>query len=562
MKRFLLVCVCVVMASCGETEEESFTEYAEYNRAEVAGTSAAAVSDHPLATAAGHKVLQNGGNAVDAAVTMAGVLAVVRPHMNGIGGDAFGLFYDPESQSIEALNGSGRAGEEASVAFIEDLGHDEMPQEGGPAVTVPGALSAWQQALDRHGTISLEEALQPAIRYAEEGFPVSPTLYRDLEPILDELNEAGREIYAPSGEMTEVGQLVKNPALAETLTEVAENGAEAFYGGSIGEQLSEFVEEEGGHLRTDDFANHEATWGEAVSAPFRDKEVHVHPPNTQGITLLLQLVMSEEFDLEEMGHNSAEYIHTLVELKKLAFADRNRWVADFERDPAPLDELLDEEYLADRAGEVGNQAAESVEPGFDASPQEEAATGNGDTVYLMVVDEDGNAVSWIQSLFSSFGSKLVEPETGIVLQNRGGGFTLEEDHPNVIEGGKRPFHTLSPSMVTNADGELEMTLGTPGGDGQTQTKTQVLHNVFAFGMHPQEAVEAARYRSYSGTDLALENRVPLQVRDELRAKGHELDISQGWQAAFGGAQMIWIDRENGVLRTGADPRREAAGIAY
>lgn len=562
MKRIAYLLALIIFTSCGDVEEESVTEYAPYNRAEVSGTQAAVVSGHPLATAAGHEVLRNGGNAMDAAVTMAGVLAVVRPHMNGIGGDAFGLFYDAETKSVSALNGSGRAGELASVDFIKNAGFDEMPQSGALAVTVPGALSAWQETLNRFGTLSLNDALQPAIRYAEEGFPVSPTLYRDLEPLVAQLNEAGQNIYSNEGEVLEIGERLSNPPLARTFRSIAENGIDEFYGGPIGNQLAAFIEEEGGHLRSSDFANHRADWGNSISKTFRDNNIHVHPPNSQGIALLMQLEMAKQFDLESMGHNSSDYIHTLVELKKLAFADRNQWVADFERNPAPVNDLLDDEYLAGRARMVSGQAAESVQPGFSDIADTEPAAGNGDTVYLMVVDEEGNAVSWIQSLFSSFGSKLVESETGIVLQNRGGGFTLEDGHPNQIEPQKRPFHTLSPVMVTDVDGNLEMTLGTPGGHGQTQTQIQVLHNIYVFGMHPQEAVEAARYRSNSGVDLAIENRIPVDVRDELRSKGHELDVIEGWTPVFGGAQMIWVDQENGVLRTGADPRREAAGIAY
>lgn len=563
MKQFIYLLLLVTAAACGEVEEESYTEYAPYSRTEVSGTNAAVVSGHPLASAAGHEVLRNGGNAVDAAVTMAGVLAVVRPHMNGIGGDAFGLFYDSETRTVEALNGSGRSGELASPEFIQDAGLEEMPQSGALAVTVPGALSAWQEALNRFGTITLEEALQPAIHYAEEGFPVSPTLYRDLGPIVDRLNEAGQEVYTTSsGEVLPVGERLRNPALAETLSRIARNGTGEFYGGAIGDQLATFIEEKGGHLRSSDFANHRATWGQTISKSYLGMDVHVHPPNSQGIALLLQLGMAAEFDLESMGHNSAEYIHTLIELKKLAFADRDQWVADFDRNPAPIGQLLNDDYLADRASLVTDRAAESVTPGFTDHPAAEPASGDGDTVYLMVVDEEGNAVSWIQSLFSSFGSKLMEPETGIVLQNRGGGFTLEEGHPNRIAPEKRPFHTLTPAMVTDESGELVLTLGTPGGHGQTQSKIQVLHNLFLFDMHPQEAVEAARYRGQSGTRVALENRVTPEVRRELESRGHRLQIEDGWTPLFGGFQMIRVDQENGVLRTGADPRREAYGIAY
>lgn len=560
MKYKYVLVIFLLMSACTKTEEESFREYAPMNRTEVSGTRAAVVSDHPLATAAGHQVLRSGGNATDAAVTMAAVLAVVRPHMNGIGGDAFGLFYDGDSRTVTTLNASGRAGELATPNFFQE--YNEMPQEGPATVTVPGAVSAWAEALERYGTITLAEALEPAIGYAEDGFPVSPTLYRDFQSITDELNEAGREIFTQNGNPLEIGSKLRNQALAQTLKALAQEGPELLYGGSVGERLAEFIEEEGGHLRISDFEDHVADWVEPVQGSFMGKNIFVHPPNTQGITLLLQLAMAEQYNLTAMGHNSADYLHTLVEIKKLAFADRDRWVADPFSDPAPLEQLLDENYLEERAQLVSDEAAESVYPGFGEQLPTDVADGDGDTVYLMVVDEDGNAVSWIQSLFSSFGSKLVEPETGIVLHNRGAGFILQDGHPNQVAPAKRPFHTLSPAMLTDANGNLELTIGTPGGHGQTQSKLQVLYNLYGFNMHPQEAVEAARYRSNEGNYLSLENRIAIDVRQELTSKGHELTIADGWTAEFGGVQLIWVDNENGVLRTAADPRREGYSIAY
>ncbi|MEX0685638.1 MAG: gamma-glutamyltransferase [Balneolales bacterium] len=562
MKQIPFLIFILLASSCTQVEDESFRVYAPINRTEVSGTSAAVVSDHPLATAAGHEVLRNGGNASDAAVTMAAVLAVVRPHMNGIGGDAFGLFYDGESKAVTTLNASGRAGELATPDFFLKSGYNEIPEKGAASVTVPGAVSAWAETLNQYGTITLAEALEPAIRYAEEGFPVSPTLYRDFEPLTSELNEAGRNLYTRNGNPIEVGKKLRNPALAQTLRTIAQEGPNALYGGSIGEVLAEFIENEGGHLQISDFEDHKAYWTEPIQGNFFGKNLYVHPPNSQGITLLSQLAMAEQFDLPSMGHNSAEYLHTLVEIKKLAFADRDRWVADPNTDPAPLDQILDENYLAERANLISGAATENVTPGFGEPLPAKVTDGDGDTVYLMVVDEDGNAVSWIQSIFSSFGSKVVEPKTGILLHNRGSGFTLQEGHPNQIAPGKQPFHTLTPAMLTDADGNLELTLGTPGGHGQTQSKIQVLYNLYAFNMHPQEAVEAARYLSNDGNSLSLENRIAVDVREDLRNRGHELIMSDGWAAVFGGVQMIFIDNENGVLRTAADPRREGYSLAY
>ncbi len=556
-----------LVSACGgpdsrEIIQEPYESYAPYNRSEASGQNAAVVSGHPLATRAGQEVLRNGGNAVDAAVTMAAILTVVRPHMNGVGGDAFGIFYDDETGEVTALNGSGRSGELASPDFFDDAGEDDIPTEGALAVTVPGAVSAWHEALQTHGTISLADALQPAIEYASEGFPVTPTLVRDFENVTEELNQAGQDIYMPDGEQLREGEILRNPALAQTLQILADEGPSAMYGGSIGQQIAEFIEEEGGYLRSDDFAAHSVDWVEPLQTDFNGMNVYAFPPNTQAIALPMQLTMTEHIDLENMGHNSVDYLHHLIEIKKLAFADRDRWIADPEFEDVPVDELLDNDYLQNRVNEIRSVAARNVSPGFGDEIAHNVTEGDGDTVYLMAVDEDGNAVSWIQSIFSSFGSKLVEPETGLVLQNRGAGFTLEEGHPNQIEPNKRPFHTLSSSLITDADGNFKAITGTPGGDGQTQFKVQVLHNLFTFDMHPQEAVEAPRFRSFDGLSVALESRIEPAVRMGLRGRNHELDIREGWTPTFGGMQIIMADPESGALRTGADPRREASAIAY
>lgn len=551
-----------MISACSGEEDESFTEYAPYNRSEVSGLNGAVVSGHPLASAAGYEVLRSGGNATDAAVTMAAVLAVVRPHMNGLGGDAFALFYDSETKEITALNGSGRAGEKATPEFFSASGFTEMPQSGAAAVTVPGALSAWVAALNRYGTISLSEALQPAIRYARDGFPVTPTLARDFGPLTDDLNEPARAIYTDSGTPLQPGQLLKNPALAETFRTISSAGPAVFYGGSIGSRIVEFLSVRGGHLTVRDFEAHQPDWVEPLSGSFMNRQVVVHPPNSQGLALLLQLGMLPYLQPDSLKHNSSDYLSAMVRITAQAFADRDRWVADPSTSPAPGSELLDEDYLKDRAEEALTRMPATAVHGFGVSLDEQAAEGDGDTVYLMAVDRNGHAVSWIQSLFSSFGSKLLEPETGIVLQNRGGGFTLQQDHPNIVSPGKRPFHTLTPAMVTDQNGNLEMTLGTPGGHGQTQSQIQVLNNIYRFVMHPQQAVEAPRYRYLSGNRLAIENRIPVSVRNELRKEGFALSVSDGWTALFGGFQLILIDNDTGVLRTGADPRREAHAIAY
>ncbi len=531
-------------------------------RPDVMGTRGAVVAGHPLAAVAGSDVLRRGGNAVDAAVTMAAVMAVVRPHMNGVGADAFALIYDGKSGEMVGLNGSGRAGRLATPERFAELKIEKMPGSGPTTVTVPGAVSAWAAALERSGTISLAEALAPAIHYAEDGFPVSAKLHDDLAGGVKRLNEGGQAIYAPNGSVPEAGELLKNPALARSLRLIAAQGPSAIYGGSIGKSIVEFLKPQGGLLELKDFANHEVEWTEPLCADYHTKHVCTMPPNSQGIALLQQLEMGEQFDLAAMGHNSTTYLHTLVELKKLAFADRDRWVADPVFATVPVERMLDPDYLKSRAALVTDGAAASVEPGFTDQMASEPASGDGDTIFLMAVDQWGNGVTWVQSLFASFGSKLVDPSTGIVLQNRGAGFTLEAGHPDQIAPGKRPFHTLTPVQVTDADGKLEMTIGTPGGHGQTQSITQVLDNIYLFGMTPQEAVEAPRFQSFNGRSLAIESRVPADVQRGLEARGHELRVIDGWSGSFGGVQVIRTRESPRVLWTGADPRREAYAVAY
>jgi gamma-glutamyltranspeptidase/glutathione hydrolase len=583
----LLALIAVCCAPARNPERETSTaradagvEFPATNRPDVRGIAGAVSSDHPLASAAGYEVLRRGGNAIDAAVTMAGVLAVVRPHMNGVGGDAFALFYDARSGRVAGLNGSGRAGTLATPGFFRNAdGTAEIPETGARSVSVPGAVAAWADALERFGTITLAEALAPAIRLARDGFPVSTRLASDFREQGGALNEAGRGLYLPGGSPPAVGSRFRNPALAATLERIAERGAAGFYRGPVAERLSAFLESEGGYLRAGDFRDHTTTWVEPIATDYHGYRILALPPNTQGFALLQQLKMAEHFDLAAMQRNSADYLHTLIELKKIAFADRDQWAADPEFTDIPLADLLADAYLQGRAALVDPAlASEHVDPGIrpsgpgvsgtsgpepgDPSHDPAARDDSGDTVYLTVVDPWGNAVSWIQSLFAGFGSGLFEPETGVLLQNRGALFTLEEGHPGRIAPGKRPYHTLTPALGLDAEGRLAFTLGTPGGDSQTQSLLAILNNVLLFGMTPQQAIEAPRYRSSGGLRVALEDRVPQAVRAELARRGHRLSIVHGWTATFGGAQMIRVEPGSRTLTVGSDPRREAYGIAY
>ena len=549
-----------------EQEPLSTTVYASQNRPDVRGQIGAVSAGHPLAAQAGLRVLQDGGNATDAIIAMAGVLAVVRPHMNGIGGDAFGIFYNGETGEVTALNASGRSGALATPEFFAVAELDRIPSIGPLSVSVPGAVAGWIDAHDRYGSMNFAELLSTGIDYARNGFAVSSRLAQDFEEQGQNLNDAGRDLYLPNSNPPKVGSLLRNPQLANSLEIVADQGKEGFYNGSIAQKLSAFITEQGGYLRQGDFASHSSTWVTPLRGDYLNHEFVVMPPNTQGVTQLALFEMAKSHDLASMTQNSADYLHTLVELKKLAFADRDRWVADPNSANVPVDQLLDADYLKNRAQLINmSVAAESAEPGFGdeilAEPNGNRSDA-GDTVFITAVDQWGNAVSWIQSNFAGFGSGLLDEATGILLHNRGALFTLETGHPNQIASDKRPYHTLSPTMALYPSGEFAFTLGTPGGDSQTQTILQITHNMLVFGMTPQQAIEAPRFRSLSGLRLAIEDRVSEEALLDLRQRGHLLNLVEGWTATFGGAHMIHHDPETGVLTAAADPRREAYAIAY
>jgi gamma-glutamyltranspeptidase/glutathione hydrolase len=520
------------------------------------GTRGAVVAGHPLAAATGIEVLAKGGNAMDAAIGMAAVLAVVRPHMCGLGGDAFALHFEAATGKVLALNGSGRSG---SLATPKLFASGVRGKPEAVHVTVPGVVRAYTDAHARFGSLPFPDLLTPAIRLAMEGFPVSEFLSREFEKGRRALPPGGETPYFPGGRTPLPGSLLRNPALAETLESLAALGPKSFYQGVRAETLSSFLQERGGHLLPEDFASHESTWMEPLGASHFDLDFWVLPPNSQGLAFLQQMGMALQAGVPNLAPGSAESLHRLVEIKKLAFADRDRWVADPDFVDIPVDRLLDQGYLGARLDLLRTaRAVPAFPPGFGAKGPESSPVGaaRGDTVFLTAVDGDGNGVSWIQSIFSPFGSGLFEPTTGILFHNRGASFSLKEGHPNQIAPGKRPFHTLSP-LVATRDGKLAFTLGTPGADGQTQTLLQVAMNHLVFGLSPQDAVDAPRFRSFAGLDLAVESRFPVSTRDGLAEKGHEVRTLDPWASAMGGAQMIRVDAQSGGLIPAADRRREA-----
>jgi len=515
---------------------------------------------HYLASVAGLRALQAGGNAVDAAVVANAVLTVVYPHMCSLGGDAFFLIWDPSEGRLHALNGSGRSPAAASIDALVAAGHTTMPQRGAHAVTVPGTIHAWETALDRFGTFGLADLLQPAIAYAERGFPVTPGLRAAIaqaRPLLEQQDAAARQ-FLPEGQVPAAGDVLRQPDLAASLRLIAGRGADAFYKGAIAQAIVDTLREHGGLMTLDDLSAHRSDWVEPLRTTYRGLELVELPPNTQGVTALQMANIVEGFVVAALGFGSPELIHLCVEAKKLAFVDRDRYVTDPERVPIPVERLIAKEYAAELRRRIDPDRAWA--PGADRP-------GGGDTIYLCVVDRNGMAVSLIQSIFQGFGSGLVAEGTGIVLNNRGASFTLDPDAANRLEPSKRPMHTLIPAMLLR-DGQPWVVFGTMGGHGQAQTHLQLLLNLVDFGMEPQEAIEAPRWVSGRGTPddpahvLRIEPGFGEATIERLRAMGHEARPTEPFSSLMGHAQMIQIDRERGILLGAADPRADGYALGW
>ncbi|HSB55971.1 MAG TPA: gamma-glutamyltransferase [Gemmatimonadales bacterium] len=514
-------------------------------------------TSQPLATAAGLAVLQRGGNAIDAAVTAAAVLNLVEPHMTGIGGDMFALLWSAKDGKLVALNASGRAGAGMTREALLARGRTEIPINGAEPITVPGALSGWAALLQRYGTITLAQALEPAIRLAEEGFPVSPIIAAQWAAEVDRLkqDEGARALFLIDGTRApRAGEWFRNPDLARTLREIARGGPAVLYGGPLGQRIVDRVKSLGGFLTMEDLRAHKVDWVEPISVPFKGYRVWELPPNNQGVAALEMLRMLEHDDLTGLGHNSAPYFHRLIEAKKLAFADLARYIGDPAAMRNPVSDLLSDRFIAGRRGRLDPaRAAERQEPG--------EAVSQSETIYLTAADAQGNMVSFINSLFEAFGSTVVVPGTGFALHDRGAGFTLDPGLPNTVAPGKRPFHTLIPGFVTRTtpQGQVPwMSFGVMGGSMQPQGHVQLLLNLLVFGMDPQAAADAPRFRHFAGLRVGLEPPVPDSVRAALVRMGHQVEELPPGSA--GGAQLI-IKLDRGYVAA-SDPRKDGMAAGY
>jgi gamma-glutamyltranspeptidase/glutathione hydrolase len=536
-------------------------------RSAVLGRNGVIATSQPLASAAGVRVLQAGGNAIDAAVTAAAVLAVVEPTMTGVGGDVFAIVFDARTKRLRGLNSSGRAGAGADADLLLAQGIDVMPGDGVHPITVPGAVAGWAELLEQHGTITLARALEPAIRYAHDGFAVSEIIADQWHAAVHRLQDpAAAAVFLPSGRPPDPGEIFRNPDLATTLEQIARDGRDAMYRGSIASTIAADLERRGGFLTQADFAAHRADWVDPISTSYRGYDVCELPPNTQGFVALEMLNLLEGYDITALGHNSAGYLHRLAEAKRIAFADRAAYLADPAFvPPSTLDTLISKDYAAARRQEIDdNRVANDYQPaaleeGIGTSRRQAPFEGRdrGDTVYLAAADGQGNAISFINSLFSEFGSGIVATGTGVVLHNRGSGFTLAPGHPNRLAPGKRPLHTLVPAFIMK-DGRPFMPFGVMGGDNQAQAHVQIVVNVVDFGMNVQEAGDAARVR-HAAEGLAVESGIAPAVLRSLQERGHRLLDGRG---AMGGYQAVMIDPDTGVLMGGSDLRKDGLAIGW
>jgi len=531
-------------------------------RSEVIAEHGMACTSQPLATQVAIDVLQAGGSAIDAAIAANAMLGLVEPTGCGIGGDLFAIVWDVKTQQLYGFNGSGRSPQTLTLDYFLDNGYSKIPSTGPLPVSVPGAVDGWFQLHDRFGKLGMDEVLNPAIRYAENGFPVSELIGYYLQSGRYLARFPGfKETYMPDGHMPRKGEIFKNPRLANTYRVLAENGRDAFYKGEIAKKIAAYIKENGGFLSYQDLAEHQGEWVEPISTNYRGYDVWELPPNGQGTAALQMLNILEGYDIASMGFGSPEYTHALIEAKKLAFEDRAKFYTDMDFYDVPLDMLLSKEYAAQKRALIrDNRAGRSY-------PAGEIEKGN--TIYLTVADKDGNMVSLIQSNYRGMGSGMTPGDLGFVLQDRGELFSLDPNHANCYAPGKRPFHTIIPAFITK-DGNPYISFGLMGGAMQPQGHAQVVVNLIDFDMNLQEAGDAPRIR-HSGSSqptggemkdggtVYLESGFTYETIRALVRKGHKIQWTNG---GFGGYQAIKWDQKNGVFYGASESRKDGMAAGY
>jgi gamma-glutamyltranspeptidase/glutathione hydrolase len=535
------------------------------SRSEVIAPHGMAATSQPLATQIALDVLKAGGSAVDAAIAANAALGLMEPTGCGVGGDLFAMVWDAGTQELVGLNASGRAPELMTLDYFKERGIDVVPTYGPLPISVPGAVDGWFKLHGRFGKLPMPDILAPATGYARDGFPVSELIARYMQddaPV-GEKYPGFAETYMPNGRTPNKGEIFQNSRLAATYEAIAEGGRDGFYKGEIAKKIDAYMAEQGGLLRLADLEAHTSEWVTPVSANYRGWDVYELPPNGQGIAALQMLNILEGFDLAAMGFGSAEYIHTFVETKKLVYEDRAHFYADMDFQDVPVDRLISKEYA--------NTRRKLISPGQAAAayPLDDAMLESGDTVYLTVADEKGNMVSLIQSNYRGMGSGMTPGDLGFVLQNRAELFSLQEGHANVLQPGKRPFHTIIPAFVMK-EGKPLISFGLMGGSMQPQGHAQIIINMVDFGMNLQEAGDAARIRHAGSSSptgeimndggvVHLETGFGEHARKALELKGHKIRPCEG---GFGGYQAIMLDAEQGVYYGASEVRKDGQAAGY
>lgn len=554
LKKASVALFVAILFSCGDVEAQDRSQM----RSMVVSRNGIVAAESPLAAQAGVRMLERGGNAVDAAIATNAMMGVVEPMMNGIGGDLFAIVYDAKANKLYGLNASGWAPKALTIEMLHKKGLRDMPQTGVDAITVPGAVDGWQKLADKFGRKKLNEDLAAAIQTAQSGFPVPEWTAAYWAGSADYLrgDEIATKLYLPSDRPPKLGEMFRNPELARSLQQIAEHGRDGYYKGEIAQRIVDAIKHHGGVMTTQDLAEYSSEWVEPISTTYREWTVYEMPPNGQGLAALEMLNIMETFPLgqKDSGFGSTKALHAMIEAKKLAYADLAKYIGDPRGQKLPVATLLSKDWAAQRAKLINPDRANcAVEAG-------DLPAGK-DTTYLTVVDRDGNMVSLIQSNYSAFGSGIVAPETGFVLHNRGALFTLNADSPNALAGRKRPRHTIIPAFAQK--GDTRVAFGIMGGWNQSQAHAQFIADLADFKMNIQAALEAPRFTkpTFDGCDVLLENRFPQKVRDELTAKGHKIEVKGTFSASMGGGQAVLRDFAAGVNYGASDPRKDGEAVA-
>ena len=514
-------------------------------------------AESPLAAQAGARILERGGNAVDAAIAANAMMGVVSPMKNGIGGDLFAIVYDAKANKIYGLNASGWAPKGLTIEALHKLGLREMPESGVHTITVSGAVDGWQKLADKFGRRKLSEDLAPAIHTAQNGYAVTEMVAMYWGSTADYLrgDETAAKLYLPQDRAPKTGEVFRNPELAWSLQQIADHGRDAFYKGEIARRILETMKRHGSTMTAGDLAEYSSEWVEPISTTYRDWTVYEIPPNGTGIAALEMLNIMENFPIgqKEYGFGSTKALHAMIEAKKIAYADMARYIGDPRGQKLPVPELLSKERAAQGAKLIDPEHANCDVPAGNLP------MGN-DTTYLSVVDREGNMVSLIQSNYSEFGSGIVAAETGFALHNRGALFTLDATSPNALAGRKRPRHTIIPGFAQK--GDIRVAFGIMGGWNQSQAHAQFIADLADFKMNIQAALEAPRFtkRTFEGCDVQMENRFSQKTRDELTAKGHKITVLGTFSSAVGGGQAVLRDFATGINYGASDPRKDGAAI--